>query len=105
MTSSFAIHPDLCNYIRHESEEEFAMLEQPLLSEGCRDALVVWKEENVLVDGHHRLKICERHGIPYTVKYQSFTDIKAVKAWMRKNQLARRNLEKAERDQWIKEMR
>ncbi|MDR0615621.1 MAG: helix-turn-helix domain-containing protein, partial [Synergistaceae bacterium] len=57
------------------------------------------------MDGHHRLEICERHGIPYTVKYQSFPDTKAAKAWMRRNQLARRNLDKAERDQWIKELR
>jgi predicted transcriptional regulator len=103
--TAFRVHPELRDYIRHESEEENAMLEQSLLSEGCRDPLVVWKEENVLVDGHHRFEICERHGIPYTVKYQSFASVKEAKAWMRKNQIARRNLDKAERDQWIKEMR
>ena len=58
METVFRIHPELRDYIRHESEEENAMLEQSLLSEGCRDPLVVWKEEGVLVDGHHRLEIC-----------------------------------------------
>jgi transcriptional regulator with XRE-family HTH domain len=105
LETAFRIHPELRDYIRRESEEEKAMLEQSLLFEGCRDPLVVWKEENVLVDGHHRFEICERHGMPYTVKYQSFAGVEEAKAWMRKNQLARRNLDKAERDQWIKEMR
>jgi transcriptional regulator with XRE-family HTH domain len=105
LETAFRIHSELRDYIRHESEEENAMLEQSLLSEGCRDPLVVWKEENVLVDGHHRFEICERRGIPYTVKYQSFSGVKEAKSWIRKNQLARRNLDKAERDQWIKEMR
>jgi ParB-like chromosome segregation protein Spo0J len=29
---------------------------------------VVWKEENVLVDGHHRVKICKELGIEYPVR-------------------------------------
>lgn len=105
METAFRVHPELRDYIRREAEDENRELERRLLEEGCRDPLVVWKEENVLVDGHHRFEICERHGIPYTVKYQSFADVKAAKMWMRKNQLARRNLTKEERDQWIREMR
>jgi transcriptional regulator with XRE-family HTH domain len=75
------------------------------LAEGCRDPLVVWREENVLVDGHHRFEICERHGIPFHVVYRSFPDIQAVKVWTITNQLSRRNLDKTERNQWIKELR
>jgi ParB-like chromosome segregation protein Spo0J len=101
----FKIHPALKDYIRKESPEENRLLEESLLDEGCRDPLVVWKEENVLVDGHHRFEICERHGIPFQVAYRSFPDIQAVKVWMRTNQLSRRNLDKTERDLWIRELR
>ena len=44
------------------SPEEFQQLELNILSEGCRDPLIVWEEFNkklVLLDGHNRLKICQ----------------------------------------------
>jgi ParB-like chromosome segregation protein Spo0J len=66
---SFRVHPELRDYIRRESEDENRMLEESILAEGCRDPLVVWKEENVLIDGHHRYEICERHGVSYTVRF------------------------------------
>ena len=76
----------------------------PRYGSGCRDPLVVWEEENVLVDGHHRIAICRKHGLSYSVVYRSFPDIEAVKRWMRLNQLSRRNLDKDERERWIKEL-
>jgi ParB-like chromosome segregation protein Spo0J len=102
---AFKIHPQIRDYIRRESEDELRLLEASIVSEGCRDPLVVWKEENVLVDGHHRYERCERHGVPFTVTYLSFPGAEAAKRWMRANQLARRNLDRQERDQWIAELR
>jgi DNA-binding XRE family transcriptional regulator len=101
----FRIHPELKDYIQNESPEENKLLEESLLAEGCRDPLVVWKEKNILVDGHHRLEICERHGIPFQVVYRSFSSVHAAKCWMRINQLSRRNIDKETRDQWIRELR
>ena len=69
---------------------------------GC--SLVVWEEENVLVDGHHRIAICRKHGLSYSVVYRSFPDIEAVKAWMDLNQLGRRNLSKEDRDELIRRL-
>lgn len=45
--------------------DERLLLEENLLRDGCRDALVVWAEENILLDGHNRLEICCRLNIPY----------------------------------------
>ena len=45
--------------------EERALLRQNLLSEGCRDALVVWKGHDVLLDGHNRYDICTELGLPF----------------------------------------
>jgi transcriptional regulator with XRE-family HTH domain len=101
----FEILPELRDYLKKNDPETIRMLEESLLSEGCRDDLVVWKEENALLDGHHRYEICESHGIPYRVRYLSLPDMHAAKIWMRKNQLSRRNMEKSERDQCIRELR
>lgn len=77
------------------SKEEFSTLEQNILSQGCRDPLVVWQRpdgSNVLVDGHNRLKICQKHDLPYKIKKVHFADMGEVKDWMVDNQLGRRNL-------------
>lgn len=100
----FSINPALETYIHPLSDEEERMLEESILAEGCRDPLVVWREENVLVDGHHRKKICERHGVSYQVAYRSFPDMEAAKAWMDLNQLGRRNLTKEKRDEMIRRL-
>lgn len=75
------------------AEDERAMLEQSILAEGCRDALVVWLEEGILLDGHHRKEICERHGLDYRVAELSFASRDDALLWVIDNQLGRRNLE------------
>jgi hypothetical protein len=100
----FFINPVLEAYIHPLSDEEERMLEESILAEGCRDPLVVWREENVLVDGHHRKKICERHGLSFQVAYRSFPDMEAAKAWMDLNQLGRRNLSREQRDEMIRRL-
>ena len=91
------------------TKEEYEGLEQSILSEGCRDALVVWEEYEVhyndltgytdviphpavIIDGHNRYEICTRHNIPFNTVYADLSDRDEVKLWMMKNQLARRNL-------------
>ncbi len=86
---------ELKDFIVPLSEEEFRILEQNILSEGCRDPLAVWKKSDgklILVDGHNRLEICRRHILPYKIRKIDFLDIEEVKAWMVDNQLGRRNL-------------
>ena len=72
------------------TEDEKNGLEQSLLNEGCRDALVLWGD--ILIDGHNRYEICTKHGIPYTTIQKDFESRNAVKLWMMQNQLSRRNL-------------
>lgn len=42
------------------TDEEFSQLEKNVIEDGCRDALVLW--EDILVDGHNRYRICQKHG-------------------------------------------
>lgn len=70
--------------------EEYDGLEKSILSEGCRDALVLWGD--ILVDGHNRYEICTAHDVPFQTVQKDFTDRNDAKLWMMQNQLARRNL-------------
>ena len=71
--------------------DEYAQLEANIRSEGCRDALVLW--DDVLIDGHNRYSICQKHGLPFRTEQsttiQSYDD--AV-LWIVNNQLGRRNI-------------
>ena len=39
--------------------DEFELLERSILTHGCREPLVVWQQTGILLDGHHRKRICE----------------------------------------------
>lgn len=69
-----------------------AALRESLRAEGCREALVVWQEQDVLLDGHHRLELCRELGIAFRVEKRSFPDRAAALAWFLTAQRARRSL-------------
>jgi 16S rRNA G966 N2-methylase RsmD len=71
---------------------ERQILETSILAEGCRDAIVVWEEQNVIIDGHNRWDICQQHGLEAPTRTLSFADEHDVVEWMCVNQLGRRNL-------------
>ena len=56
------ILPEFKNLIRPLKKKEYLQLEANILSDGCRDPIVVWKR--YIIDGHNRYEICMRHGIP-----------------------------------------
>ncbi len=72
------------------SGEEYNALEKSIVSEGCRDALVLWG--NTLVDGHNRYEICKRHGVSFKTTQKDFASRNDAIVWMIQNQLGRRNL-------------
>src|SRR5260370_8734990 len=43
---------------------ERELLEASLKKEGCREPLIVWAGPNIILDGHNRSAICNRHDIP-----------------------------------------
>jgi len=85
------INDDLLAYIDPLTADEFAALEQSLLAEGCRDALVLWGD--ILVDGHNRYRICQQHAIPFnTIQNPTFQSMDDVHLWMIDNHLGRRSV-------------
>jgi N6-adenosine-specific RNA methylase IME4 len=73
--------------------EEYAQLESNIVSDRrCRDPLCLWK--GILVDGHNRYEICQKHGIGFdTVEIDCAGDSREhALAWMEEHQLGRRNI-------------
>ena len=70
--------------------EEYKQLEDNILKEGCRDALVVWN--NTVIDGHNRYEICQKHNIDFKTVDVVFIDEEEAKIWIIDNQNGRRNL-------------
>ena len=85
------VNEELKAYIDPLTPEEYLALEQSILAEGCRDALVLWND--LLVDGHNRYAICSKHGLPFqTVQATRFQSIEDVHLWMIDQHLGRRSL-------------
>jgi 16S rRNA G966 N2-methylase RsmD len=79
------------------SEEELDELEHSIFKHGCRDALVVWKGKNILLDGHHRYHVCSLNTIPFAVKEIELESREDAMDWIIRNQFGRRNLSNYER--------
>jgi hypothetical protein len=89
----FKIDPWLRDYLPGTSDTETGLLEEQLIeTNGPDHPLVVWDEEDLLVDGHRRFGICKKHGLPYQVVRKSFKDRDEVVNWMLVTQISRRNV-------------
>jgi hypothetical protein len=85
------VNPELKAYIDPLTPDEHDALERSILAEGCRDALVLWGD--VLVDGHNRYGICQKHGLPFqTVQNPRFQTLEDVHLWMIDQHLGRRSV-------------
>jgi len=69
-------------------------LEQDILTHGCLQPLITWN--GVLIDGHHRYDICQKHGISFDTKEMQFANELEAMFWSWNNQKNRRNLSKYE---------
>ena len=80
-------------------EDELQLLEQSVLAEGIRDPLVVWNRdgEYVLLDGHHRYDLAQKHGLTFSTVEMRFDSYEEAVQWVLQNQLARRNLSDEQR--------
>ena len=82
------------------TEEEYKGLEASIISEGCRDALIVWGD--ILIDGHNRYKICSSHNIPFQTIQKNFNTRDEALLWIMSNQLSRRNLSDLQRIELVR---
>ncbi len=72
--------------------DQRAGLQASLLAEGVLAPLVVWEEEGVLLDGHNRLEIAQREGLPFGTRTVKLVSREAAVEWIFRHQRDRRNL-------------
>lgn len=72
------------------TDAEFSGLEKLIVTEGCRNAIVIWN--NIILDGHQRYRICKKHNIPFKTHTLQFEDRDDAFIWIINNQLGRKNL-------------
>jgi len=70
---------------------EFKQLEANICRDGCQEPLTIWN--GVLVDGHSRYNICQKHGFEFEITQVQFESRDHAMAWIDERQLGRRNLD------------
>ena len=85
------VRPDFAELLPPLSDEQLSLLEADILKNGCYTPVIV-NEELVIVDGHNRASICDKHGVPYRMAVFSFEDDLEAKQWALDTQKSRRNL-------------
>lgn len=100
----YRIDPELNEVLPKLSDTDYKALEQSLLTEGYKGApIMVWGD--IIVDGHNRYEICNKHNIPYEVKSVEFESKEEAIIWMVKQQLGRRSLTALQRIQIVEKYR
>lgn len=78
------------------SDSEIANLEQNLLEEGVQDAIKVWEGKGIIVDGHNRYRICQKHDLEFCTEELHFEDREDVLDWIDRRQISQRNVSPAD---------
>jgi len=84
------IDPEFKKLIPPLSEEEFCQLEENIITDGCRDAIVLW--QGIIIDGHNRHEICTENCIDFKTVEKEFESREDVIIWIINNQFGRRNI-------------
>lgn len=106
MVNNLIILPEIRENLLPLKDEELKALEKSVITEGIRDELIAWDKDNelVLVDGHHRYDLAQKHNLEYKIKKRQFSNLEEVLEWIDNNQLGRRNLTNEERSYLIGRM-
>lgn len=98
--STIIVDAEFRDLIPPLTPDEREGLEADILCDGCLDRLKIWhtEEGDVLIDGHNRKEICDRHGFPYeTESIPGLESRDDVKKWIIQHQRHRRNLNETQR--------
>ena len=79
------------------TEDELKGLKDDIQINGCLNPLITWFDNDILLDGHNRKRICDELGIDYDIETIELPDRHAAINWIIDNQLSRRNLNAEER--------
>ena len=65
------------------SPEEYERFEQFIVKHGCRRPIIIWGD--VIIDGHKRYAICQKHDLPFTVDRMEFDSFDQAEKWARRH--------------------
>ena len=85
------IDPEFKAFLPPLSSDAYTALQVEILRDGCNDPLTVWEEEGVLIDGHHRLDICNANDVECDCSTVSLPNRDEAKRWTLHHARARRN--------------
>lgn len=86
------IDREFANLCPELTPEEFKLLEQSILDDGCREPITIWaNNQGTILDGHNRYKICKANGKSFKVRALKLERGEAIN-WIIGNQLGRRNV-------------
>lgn len=96
------IHPVLKDVLPDLKTDEYEKLQASIRKHGVKDAIELWKQGDVyyILDGHNRYNICTTNKPEIKFEIRVVNDVKTVSdaiLYIITNQLARRNMSKAER--------
>ena len=92
--SDIKINYDFENLIPKQTADQFRQMEENLIAEGgAHDPLVIWDGHDILLDGHHRLRVLKAHQeLSWYPKYVTLADEDEAREWIIKTALGKRNL-------------
>ena len=90
MVNPLTVDKEFKDLITLLAEDEYKGLEQNIIERGCLDNIKTW--EGIIIDGHNRYEICEKHNLSFGVTELLFSTREEVINWIIDNQLGRRNL-------------
>jgi ParB-like chromosome segregation protein Spo0J len=99
-TASFEdliLDPEISSLMPQIDPGEYSRLEQNILADGCREAIVVESGTRIIIDGHQRYRICVEHHLPFEIVEKEFGSRIDAKIWIITNHLGRRNLSEFQR--------
>ena len=65
------IDEEFQDLIRPLTNEEYRLLEESILKDGCRDPIIIW--QGIIVDGKNRYMICRQWDKPYKTTEKQFS--------------------------------
>jgi hypothetical protein len=81
------------NALHPLTHDEYKTLEANCVAAGrVLDSIKVWGDTGIIVDGHNRYKIAQKHNLPFETEVLQFESTDDVMVWILDNQFGRRNL-------------
>lgn len=91
MSEDLKIDIEIENLLPILDEEKYKLLEEDIKKNGCINPIIVWN--GIIVDGHHRYKICQANNISFKTKEMQFDNKQEAMIWAWTTQKARRNVD------------